>query len=346
MESIVHLWAIARNTAVECLRQPVVLAVLVAGTLLVVLSIPLSGFTLMDDQRMFVDIALSTVFVCGTLLAAFLATNALSREVENRTALTVISKPVGRPAFVWGKYLGVTAALTACTAFLALVLMLVEMHGTMQTATTPYHRPVLTIGILAMLAAVGGAAWANFMYGWSFPATTVGLGVPLLALAYLVCLLFEKDWTPVSPARQFEGGLWVAVAMMWLGLAVLSGIAVAISTRFGQVVTLGVTFGAFVLGLMSDGLVGRRVAATGAMLERMAADGAAAGTDASVAQHWALKALYAVIPNFQVFWLSDAVQQKRDVPLDYLLPGVAYGIALIVASLCVATALFQRREVG
>jgi hypothetical protein len=53
-----------------------------------------------------------------------------------------------------------------------------------------------------------------------------------------------------------------------------------------------------------------------------------------------------VIPNFQVFWLSDAVQQKRDVPLDYLLPGVAYGIALIVASLCVATALFQRREVG
>ncbi|MFM9168945.1 MAG: ABC transporter permease, partial [Phycisphaerales bacterium] len=88
MDFLTQLWAIARNTALECLRQPVVLAVMVAGTLLVVMSIPFSGFTLMDDQRMFIDLGLSTVFVCGTLLAAFLATSALSREIEVRTALT------------------------------------------------------------------------------------------------------------------------------------------------------------------------------------------------------------------------------------------------------------------
>ena len=347
MTFLEQLWAIARNTAVECIRQPIALAVLVAGTLLVVLSVPFSGFTLMDDQRMFVDLALSTIFVCGTLLAAFLATNALSREIDNRTALTVVSKPVSRPAFVWGKFLGVALALTGCTAFLSFAFMLVEMHGTMPTVATPYHFPVLTLGILALVATAGSAIWANYFYGWSFPASVLGFGVPLLGVAYLVCLLFQKDWTPVSPAEQFEGQLWIAIAMMWLGLCVLASIAVAASTRFGQVVTLGITFGCFVGGLMSDWLFARRLRDLGSMMERLAAEGTpGSALDANHAQWAAYKAAYAVMPNFQVFWLSDAVQQKRAIPIDYLVPSTLYGAAIIAAAMCVATAMFQRREVG
>jgi hypothetical protein len=122
---------------------------------------------------------------------------------------------------------------------------------------------------------------------------------------------------------------------------------VAVSTRFGQVVTLGVTFGAFLLGLMSDWLVGRRLKATADMLDRLAAEGTSGSAlDANHLQYWGLKALYAAIPNFQVFWLSDAVQQKRDLPLDYLLPAAAYGALVVTAALCTATVLFQRRDVG
>jgi hypothetical protein len=347
MDFLEQLWAIARNTAVECVRQPITLAVLVAGTLLVVLSVPFSGFTLMDDQRMFIDLGLSTVFVCGTLLAAFLATSALSREIEVRTALTVVSKPVGRPVFVWGKFLGVAAALTACTAFLSLAFMLVEMHGTMPTVSTPYHFPVLTFGIGALAATAGAAIWCNYFYGWNFPSTVLLFGVPLLGVAYLLCLLFAKDWAPEHPSVQFRGQLWVAIMMMWLGLCVLASIAVATSTRFGQVVTLGVTFGSFLLGLMSDWLLARPLREIGASLERMAADGTSTGwADAAHAKWAALQAAYALVPNFQVFWLSDAVQQKKDIPLAYVLPSTAYGIAVIVAAMCLATALFQRREVG
>lgn len=347
MNFLEQLWAIARNTAVECVRQPVALAVLVAGTLLIILSVPFSGFTLMDDQRMFVDLALSTVFVCGTLLAAFLATNALSREIDNRTALTVVSKPVGRPVFVWGKYLGVAAALTACTAFLGLVLMLVEMHGTMPTVATPYHFPVIAIGVSAMAATFACAIWTNYFYGWSFPASVLGFGVPLLAVAYLACLLFDKDWTPVHPSAQFEGGIWTALLMLWLGLCVLASIAVAASTRFGQVVTLGITFGAFLAGLMSDWMIARPLRDLTSMMDRMAKDGTAgAAGDGIGVKRALLEVAYAVVPNFQAFWLSDAVQQKRDIPFSYVAPSAAYGVALIVAALCVAVAMFQRREVG
>jgi hypothetical protein len=135
--------------------------------------------------------------------------------------------------------------------------------------------------------------------------------------------------------------------MMWLGLCVLASIAVAVSTRFGQVVTLGITFGAFVVGLMSDWLIARRLRDLGGMLDRLAQDGSAGSAlDANHAQLALLKAAYAIVPNFQVFWLSDAIQQKRDIPVDYLMPSVAYGAAMIVAVMCIAVALFQRREVG
>lgn len=295
MTLLEQLWAIARNTFLECVRQPVVLTILVAGTLLVILSVPFSGFTLMDDQRMFVDIALSTIFVCGTVLAAFLSTSALSREIDNRTVLTVISKPVSRPIFVWGKYLGVAGALTATTLYLTFVFLLVEMHGTMPTVATPYHAPVLTIGILSLLAAVGAAVWCNYYYSWSFPASVLVFGVPLLGLAYFLCLLF----------------------------------------------------GIFVLGLMSDWLFGRKVRQLEEMFGRLASDNVAGSAlDWNHAQWAAAKAAYMLVPNFQVFWLSEAVQQKHDVPVAYVGMGAAYGAMMIVAALCVATLLFQRREVG
>ena len=69
-----QLLAIVRNTFFESIRQPIVLVVLVVATLLLILSNPLATFTMEDDQRMLIDIGLATVFLCGTLLAAFVAT--------------------------------------------------------------------------------------------------------------------------------------------------------------------------------------------------------------------------------------------------------------------------------
>jgi hypothetical protein len=198
-----------------------------------------------------------------------------------------------------------------------------------------------------MAATFACAVWTNYFYGWNFPASVLGFGIPLLAVGYVACLPFDKDWTPMPPSRQFEGGIWTAVLMMWLGLCVLASIAVAASTRFGQVVTLGITFGAFLAGLMSDWLIARPLRELSGMMDRMAKDGTAPGMlDGAGAKRALLEVAYAAVPNFQVFWLSDAVQQKRDIPLSYVAPSAAYGIALIVAALCVAVAMFQRREVG
>lgn len=328
------------------------LVVAVIATILIVLSNPLAAFTLEDDQRMFVDIGLSTIFVAAAVVASFIATNVISREIENRTVLTVVSKPVPRPVFVVGKYLGVAGAILLVVLYLSFAFMLVEMHGVLKTVRTPVHQPVLLFGTLAVFAGMGAATWINFFYGKSFASSALAITTPLIALAYVVSMLFGPEWKPNSaeaifrgvagePA-VFEGTIWIAVGMLSIGVLMLAAVAVAASTRLGQVLTLSVTLGVLVLGLLSDWLFALPLKNLDAQMAR----NPALVTMGEQVHHFALKVGYSVVPNFQVFWLADAINQDRSIPLAYVARTAPYGLVMIAASLCIAVALFQRREVG
>ena len=144
---------------------------------------------------------------------------------------------------------------------------------------------------------------------------------------------------------QFEGNLWVAVAVLFLGELVLTSIALAASTRLGQVLTLVTTIGFFLLGLLSDWLIARRIIRIEEIEAAVTEAGGQVGTELAL-QSWLLEVAYAIVPNFQVFWLADAITQDADIPLDYLAWTVPYGLVLIVVALSIAVMLFQRREVG
>ncbi|MEC8321908.1 MAG: hypothetical protein VX726_13850 [Planctomycetota bacterium] len=345
MATLEQLLAIARNTLFESIRQPVLLVVLVACGLLVVLSNPFSAYTLTDDNRMFVDIGMSTIFIGGAVLAAFVATNVLTREIENRTVLTVVSKPVSRAIFVLGKFLGVAGAQTIVMVFLSILFMLVEIHGVREAVADPWHLPVIILGSGAVLLGVGAGIWCNYFYGWVFSSTFIVLTTPLLVLAYGLCLILGPDFSPRPPQLAFKGDLWVAILVLFVGEYVLTAIALAASTRLGQVLTLVTTVGFFVLGLLSDWILGRRLAVID---ETMAALVDAGGTAdfALRAEQTGLQVAYSIIPNFQVFWLADAITQDASIPLDYLATTIPYGLSMIVVALAVAVVLFQRREVG
>jgi hypothetical protein len=336
-----QVWAIARNTFLECIRQPVTLVVVIAASLLVILSNPFSAFTMEDDQRMYVDIGLSTIFIAGTVLSAFLATSVIDREIGNRTVLTVVSKPVARATFVLGKYIGLAIALVATVSVATLVFSIVEVHGVIQTAATPVRWPAVGFGAGAVVLATGAAAWANFFYGKSFPATLILAAIPLLAVAYVLSMVFDPDWAAVPISEEFRPEVWVAAGLMAVGLLILAAISVAASTRLGQVPTILVTIGFLLAGLLSDWFVGRRIAS----FEKAMAAGDAL-PEGGAPLYWLCKGAYAAIPNFQVFWVVDAVNQKQSIPAEYLASALPYAGAMIIVALAFAVALFQRREVG
>ena len=345
MATLEQLLAIARNTFFESIRQPVLLVVLVVCTILVVLSNPFSAYTLTDDDKMFVDIGLSTIFIGGAILSAFIASNVITLEIENRTVLTVVSKPVARHIFIFGKYLGIAGAQLLAMLFLSLVFMLVDIHGVQQTVTTPYHLPVIILGFGAITLGVATGVWCNYFYGWVFSSTFTVLTMPLLLVAYVLSLIFNFEFVAQSPAIAFEGNLWLAVFAVILAELVLSAIAVALSTRFSQLVTLIVTVGFFLLGLLSDWLFARRINALSETFDSLGQT-TTAPLDSLHMQYWFFKSLHSIVPNFQVFWLADAITQDSPIPADYLAWTLPYGALMIVIALAIAVIFFQRREVG
>jgi ABC-type transport system involved in multi-copper enzyme maturation permease subunit len=324
--------AIARNGFLESIRQPVFVVLLVVGMLGMVLNVNLAAFTLEDDNKLLIDLGLSTLFLTGLLLAAFTATGVLTKEIENKTVLTVVSKPVSRAAVVAGKYVGVAGAIGLAYWVLAAVFLLAVRHR-VQTSIRmddTFDLPVLVFSLLFGGLATLVSGLANYLYRRPFPSVfAVSLGIGLTAALGIVWCI-DRDWAFQSPAVDFNPQLMIALALVFQAILVLAAVAIAASTRLGQVMTLMVCVGAFLAGLVSEYFL---------------------GTAVSTADRpgW-LRALvwpvYAAVPNLQFFWPADALTQGHEITVAYFLTVTLYAACVIGALISLAVLLFQRRDVG
>jgi ABC-type Na+ efflux pump permease subunit len=120
---LLRLGAIARITYYEALLQPFTLLVLFTGLCAIGLAARMYFFTYNEDFKMYRDVASSFVFLFSMPVMVFASSKVVDEEIENRTMLTLMSKPVSRTQVILGKYLGV----------LMLILTAVVMLGTMAT---------------------------------------------------------------------------------------------------------------------------------------------------------------------------------------------------------------------
>ena len=122
------IFSIARNAFLEAIRQPIFIVLVLIGLLAMVCNVNLAAFTMGEDEKLLVDLGLSTLLIVGLLLAAFTASSVLSKEIENKTVLTVVSKPVTRAAVIVGKFLGVAGALSVGYYVLAVAFLMAVRH--------------------------------------------------------------------------------------------------------------------------------------------------------------------------------------------------------------------------
>lgn len=104
---------IARATALQAIRQPAFLVLAAFATMLLIISIFLSYFTFGEDIKMYKDTGLTAITFAGLLLALLTSSSAVAEEIEGKTAVTLLSKPVNRREFIIGKFLGIELAVLA-----------------------------------------------------------------------------------------------------------------------------------------------------------------------------------------------------------------------------------------
>lgn len=261
-----QILTIARNTFVESVRQPIYFILIALCGILQVFNTWWAAYSMgysdtaevSGDNKILLDIGLATIFVCGMLLAAFIATAVISREIERKTVLTVVSKPISRTAVVIGKYLGVAGAMVIAIMTMVCFLLMAIRHGVMSTAADEPDIPVIVFSLLAVGLSIGIGAWCNFFYGWVFTQTTTMLMCPLMVVAYLLVLIINKDWQLQEIAHDFKPQITLACAALLMAQLVMTAIATAASARLGQVMTIVVCSGIFLFGLLSNHFIGRR----------------------------------------------------------------------------------------
>ncbi|HEX2474163.1 MAG TPA: ABC transporter permease, partial [Lacipirellulaceae bacterium] len=98
---------IALATSKEAVAQPLYMLVLLIAGFLLMLYIVIPYNTFGEDVKMYKDSGMMTIMVLAIVVSLWTASVSVADEIEGRTALTLLSKPVSRRQFVLGKFLGI-----------------------------------------------------------------------------------------------------------------------------------------------------------------------------------------------------------------------------------------------
>jgi hypothetical protein len=169
------------------------------------------------------------------------------------------------------------------------------------------------------------AGFSNFFLRRTFVSDAVFGVVVLTTFAALLVFQFTRQMSSLGTVAQVNWNLVPAGILILFALWVLAAVALACSTRFDTIPTLAICSAVFLLGLMSDYFFGRA---------------AAHGS-------WWGSALYSIVPNWQIFWLADAINMgKSTFHWDYVAKALGYAVCYAGAALAAGAILFEDRELG
>jgi len=132
--------AIALATAKSEMATPFYLLILGLGSSLIFVFMYIPYHTFGEDIKVLKDSGLTLIMVGAIIHAVWAASSSVAEEIEGKTALTVLSKPIGRRQFIFGKFYGIgwsTAVLFVVMGIILLVVVAYKpIYDARETANT------------------------------------------------------------------------------------------------------------------------------------------------------------------------------------------------------------------
>jgi len=311
--------SIARLTAIEAIRKPIFLLVSTTCILFIALLPLLITHTLGESGKLVRDSALALQFVCGLILGSYAACSSLTQEIRRGTVASVLSKPVSRELFFFAKFVGLALVMIVFSAATAIATLLSTRMASINYGIDWWAGAPL---LLAILAAYLFAGIRNYWAGRPFVSSAFVTLFLMLLLAFMVAGFIGPDGKFTSFAGSFSLHVLPANILIGFAILMLTAIALSLAIRFDVVPTLAVCSVVFLIGLMSDYLFGRH------------------------ADHSIIAAIfYRIIPNWQDFWLTDALSAHGVIPWSYVAWASVYGTLYLLGILCIGMAVFRHTEV-
>ncbi len=327
-QAVVRVWpkggAVAFAAFRESCRQPMFWLILIGAKNLIWLSVVIPYFTFGDDYKMMKQIGFDIVMLSAVLFGVLASSMSISEEIEGRTAVTLMSKPVNRRQFLIGKFLGIV---------MACLVMSMLLNWTLTHALRAQRE----------FDPINNAA-----------DPTDPLGIPTDKV--VDPMTFEAQKTVVPPFQKAVpsapgklvargAGLWFSdalahsfgVALGFGQVLILVAVASALATRLTFVVNIVICLMVYFLGHLAPVIVEASRQAQGS--------GAATGLVGFLG-----KLFDVLLPSLESFNMGRAIIRESPLPLwqfgTYVLTVLGYSLIYTTIALLVGLLLFEDRDLA
>jgi ABC-type transport system involved in multi-copper enzyme maturation permease subunit len=187
--------AVALSAFREGIRQPMFWLIVLIGIVVMIVVPVLPYFTFGEDHLMVRELGQDIIMLMALVFGAILASTSISEEIEGRTAVTLMSKPVSRRQFLLGKYVGILLAALVITGILGWFFDWVMLFSRWYDNADPVpFPPQIASWIDAATGDMNGQVFLRGIGWWlidaadTLPGLVLGFGQVMVLLALAVCL--------------------------------------------------------------------------------------------------------------------------------------------------------------
>ena len=305
----------------ELLRQPVFLILTSVSAVFIIFLAISPYFGLGDDVNLVKTSALAVLLLAGLFTSVFSASTSLAAELRGGTALAVLSKPVNRIAFLLGKLFGVCSAISIMVYINIIAILFASRMGFDSYGKTDFVGMAIFFGAMILSFAISG--FLNYFLEKNFVPYTMGILIITMTIGLIIISFLEEE-RKLMEYSTIDWSLIPAAICLTFMLWLIAALAITCSTRLNTIATLTFCLIILLIGLMSDYFFGQ-----------MSNSGSWIGT-----------ILYTIIPNWQNFWLADAIENDKGIPWLYIRDAFLYMITFMVATITIGITLFDNRELN
>lgn len=305
-----RVYAIAINTFREAVRDRVLYGVLAFASAVLLFTLALAELSLDQQRRVVLDVGLASISFFSVLVAVFLGSSLLYKEMERKTLYVILPKPIHRHEFLVGKYLGIT--LTG--------VVFIATMGAIQLWVSSVQADA---GVGALAGVAGGViAVLGVLLYLARDRTAVLVPWSAVALAATVWLASTTDLaiSPIAAALVLSVG----------EVLILTAVALLFSSFSTPFLTGVLTFGIWLLGRSADTMVSMKSELLAPAIKQI------------------LRYVAEVVPNLNDFvpgrHTLTTVTAQHGGPWAYVGSAMAYAVVYSVVVLVIGALIFRRRD--
>ncbi|MEM7592428.1 MAG: ABC transporter permease [Cyanobacteria bacterium P01_A01_bin.83] len=176
--NLIRVFEIANNGFREVIRERILYFIGFFSLLLILAQRIIPEIAAGTHEKILLDIGIGAIAILSVIVAIFIGTALINKEIEKRTLLMLIPKPISRAELILGKHLGLTAVLGVMVTIMMTIYL-----ATLSISQIEYPVVALiTAGayLLLELALIVAVAILFGVFTSSILATLLSFGVYLM----------------------------------------------------------------------------------------------------------------------------------------------------------------------